>query len=198
MKNRKRVVFIDGKRLYLRPPQESDLPLFVRWFNNPEIRVFLGQTHPMTEWSERKWLERLAEKGNDVVLVIVLKGKMPKQDRPIGTMGLHGIDHKNGLATTGAAIGESDCQGDGYGPEAKMILLEYAFNTLNLRKIYSRVLAFNCNSLKYSEKCGYVLEATLPKHHFRMGRYVDEHILAVYADSWRMLWKKTRHKYLST
>lgn len=150
----------------------------------------------MTESSEEKWLEGLAERKNDIVLVIVLKGRTPAQDRPIGNIGIHGIERENGIATTGAAIGEKDCWGKGYGTEAKMILLEYAFNTLNLRKIYSRVLAINPRSRAYSEKCGYVLEAILPKHHFRQGRYVDELVLAVYADAWRTLWEKTKRRYM--
>lgn len=115
----------------------------------------------------------------------------------LGTIGIHGIERENGVATTGAAIGEKDCWGKGYGAEAKMILLEYAFNTLNLRKIYSRVMSINPRSRAYSEKCGYVLEATLPKHHFRQGRCVDEYILAVYADTWRAFWDKFGRKYLS-
>ena len=190
-----RIVFIDAKHLYLRPPQMSDLPLLVRWFNDPGMTPFLNRRYPMTEASERKWLEQLGERTGDVVLIIVLKGKTPEKDRPIGTIGIHAIERENGVATTGAAIGEKDCWERGYGTEAKMVLLDYAFNTLNLRKIYSRVLATNGRSRAYSEKCGYVLEATLPRHHFRHGDYVDEHILAVYADIWRALWEKTRRKY---
>ncbi|MDP2655742.1 MAG: GNAT family protein [bacterium] len=190
-----RVVFINGKRLYLRPPCRSDVPLFICWFNNPLVWIFLSRIFPMTEIAEEKWLERLAERMNDIVLVIVLKGRTPAQDRPIGTIGIHGIDRESRVATTGTVIGETDCWGEGYGTEAKMILLDYAFNTLNLRKIYSRVLATNPRSSAYSDKCGYVLEATLPKAHFRKGRYVGEYILAVYADTWRVLWSKTRRKY---
>lgn len=192
----KRVVFINGKHLYLRPPSKSDLPNFVRWFNDPEVWIFLNRIYPMTEMAEEKWLERLAERTNDIVLVIVLKGRTPVQDRPIGTIGIHGIERENGVATTGAVIGEKDCWNKGYGTEAKMILLEYAFNTLNLRKIYSRVLAINPRSRAYSEKCGYVIEATLPKAHFRNGCYIDGYILAVYADTWRVLWAKVKRKYL--
>ena len=40
-------------------------------------------------------------------------------------------------------IGESEYWGRGLGTEAKMLLLDYAFNTLNLRRICSQVLAFN-------------------------------------------------------
>ncbi|MDP2655064.1 MAG: GNAT family protein [bacterium] len=192
----KRVVFINGKRLYLRPSCRSDLPHFVRWFNDPEVWIFLNRVYPMTEIAEEKWLERLDERKNDIVLTIVLKGKTPAQDRPIGTIGIHGIECESRTATTGAVIGEKDCWGKGYGTEAKMILLDYAFNTLNLRKIYSRVLAINPRSRAYSEKCGYVLEATLPKAHFRECCYVDEYILAVYADIWRVLWSKTKRQYM--
>ncbi|MDO8623984.1 MAG: GNAT family protein [bacterium] len=191
-----RVVFLEGKHLYLRPPQLSDVPYFVRWFNNPEITRFLNQRYPMSEMEEKKWLENLSNRNGDIILVIVLKGKTPAKDRPIGNIGIHRIERENGVATTGAAIGEKDCWEKGYGTEAKMILLNYAFDTLNLRKIYSKVFAYNGRSRRYSEKCGYVLEATLPKHHFRNGAYVDELILAVYAETWRVLWKKTKKKYV--
>jgi RimJ/RimL family protein N-acetyltransferase len=168
----------------------------VRWLNKPKIRNNISIRYPVTIAGEKKWLEKLPEKQNDVVLLLVLKGRTPKQDRPIGIMGIHGIDRENGTATTGAIIGEEECWGKGYGPEAKMAVLEYAFNTLNLYKVYSRVYDYNNQSMKYSEKCGYKQEATLPKDQFRLGRRVDVHVLAVYADAWRVLWEKTRNKYL--
>lgn len=191
-----RVVFIDGKLLYLRPPCMSDLPLFVRWFNDPEIRGFINRQNPLSDEGEKKFIEQLAEKSDNIVLAIVLKGKTPKEDRPIGTIGIHNVERGNGITTTGAAIGERDCWGKGYGTAAKMIFLEHLFNTLNFRKIYSHVLSTNIRSRVYSEKCGYVLEATLPKHHFRKGSYVDVHILAVYADTWRPIWEKAKRTYL--
>lgn len=152
----------------------------------------------MSHESEKKFLEQHAEMKDNILLIIVLKGRTAKQDRAIGTIGIHGIERESGVAMTGAAIGEKDLWKQGYGTEAKMIFLEYIFNSLNLRKIYSHVLDTNPRSRGYSEKCGYELEATLPKHHFVEGRYVDLHILAVYADVWRALWEKTKRKYLPT
>lgn len=192
----RRIIFIEGNRLYLRPPSKRDVHFFLRWFNDPEVSIFLNSIRPMTETAEEKWVERLDERRNDIVLVIVLKGASPEADRPIGTMGIHSIEHASGVATTGTAIGEKDCWGKGYGEEAKMLLLNYAFNTLNLRKIYSHVLAINPRSRAYSEKCGYALEATLRKHHFRNGTYVDEYILSVYRDAWQRLWNKKKRRFL--
>ncbi|MFZ1075171.1 MAG: GNAT family protein [Minisyncoccia bacterium] len=191
-----RVVFLDGNRLYLRPHCASDVPLLVRWMNDPNIRIFVNRRYPLGAKEEERWIERLAELKNDIVLMIVLKGQTPADDRPIGNIGLHNIELENGIATTGAVIGEKECWGKGYGTEAKMILLNHAFNTLNLRKIYSRVLALNPRSRRYSEKCGYTLIATLPDKHFRDGRFVDELVLEVNADTWRMLWEETKERFL--
>lgn len=190
-------MFIEGKRVYLRPMEKSDLPNLVRWFNDPQVMKFLGRRYPMSAVEEEAWLNTVRDPlKQGVAFMVVVKGKTPEKDRPIGTMGLHNIEIENGIATTGAAFGEKDCWGKGYGEEAKMLLLDWAFGNLRLHKIYSRVMANNPRSRRYSEKCGYVLEATLPSHFFRNGERVDEWILAVYADEWRKLWEKNKHTFI--
>ena len=65
-----------------------------------------------------------------------------------------------------------------------MALLEYAFDILNLRKIISRVKAFNSRSQRYSEKCGYVVECKIKDRFFEAGKYWDEIILSVTREQW--------------
>ena len=158
----------------------------------------MDRRYPVSESREERWIEEQDKKEtqNRVFLVIVLKGDTPEKDHLIGWMSIGLIHPENGTAVTGAQIGEKDCLGKGYGTEAKMLLLHYAFDTLNLRKIYSYVYAFNQRSIRYSEKCGYRLEAKMPKDSFIRGKYVDRLILAVYADQWRKLWAKTKKNYL--
>ena len=101
----KPIVFLDGPGVYLRPPQESDVQSFVRWFNDPEIRIFIKMYLPMFEMEEREWIKGVHKtKKENLVLVIVDK----ENGMPIGTMGLHRISHKNGTVTTGAVIGEKE------------------------------------------------------------------------------------------
>jgi RimJ/RimL family protein N-acetyltransferase len=87
-------------------------------------------------------------------------------------------------------IGEKEYWGKGYGTEAKMLLLHYAFDTLNLRKICSSVISFNERSHKYSLKCGYKEEGRRKAQLFRDGKYWDEIQLAVFRKDWLLLWKK--------
>ncbi|MDE1967131.1 MAG: GNAT family N-acetyltransferase [Patescibacteria group bacterium] len=111
-------VFLRGRKTILRPLSESDLPLCQKWINDPEVRKFIKNIFPMTMGAEREWLESRSKKNDkDIILVIEVKG------RPIGTMGIHGIDWRNRTATTGALIGEKEYWGKGYGTDAKMALI---------------------------------------------------------------------------
>lgn len=183
----KRVVFLSGKIVNLRPAQKSDIPYFTRWINDPRVRQFLLTTMPLTEKQEEAWFESLGKDDKNIILVIETK-----DGKPIGSMGIHRIDWRSGVGTTGALIGETEYWGRGYGTDAKMVLLDYAFNTLGLRKICSDVFAFNKRSLRYSLHCGYKVEGRLRKHIFRNGKFHDKIVLGVFRDEWLPIWKHYR------
>ena len=181
------VVFLRGKRVNLRPPTKADIPYFLRWMNSEEVRQYVTSFLPVMEADEDEWLERVRKnKENDVVLVIVDQ----KTSKPIGVMGIHRINWVSRVATTGAIIGEKTYWGKGYGSEAKMLLLQYAFETLNLRKICSLVFGFNERSVAYSKKCGYRVEGVLKDHHFKNGAYCDEIHMAVFREWWLPIWDR--------
>jgi RimJ/RimL family protein N-acetyltransferase len=169
-----RVVFRRGPRLYLRPFDKSDIPLFVRWVNDQEVTRGLTITRPLSTTEEEQWFEQNVKDDSSVKLLMVLN----EGDRPIGSIGLHQISHLHGTAVMGWSIGETTDWGKGYGPEALRLLLDYAFLDLNLRKITAGVFDFNDKSQKALEKCGFQLEARLCRHRYRQGRYVDELLFA--------------------
>lgn len=187
------IIFLRGKRIYLRPILKEDIPHLLRWINNEEVTQYLAAYLPMLEKDEEQWFEDLAKrKQTDLVFAIVTVDG----DKIIGNMGIHQISWKDRTATTGALIGEKEYWGKGYGTEAKMLLLNYAFNTLNLRKICSSVLAFNKRSYAYQLKCGYTEEGRRRKQRYRNGRYWDEILMAVFKKDWLPLWKEYKRKYL--
>lgn len=182
--NTNTVVFLEGKRLYLRPIEESDMGRCARWINNPGVRGFLGiNQYPSDMVRQREW-HRQRDRGcppKGVTLAIVLKDG----HRHIGNIGLDSIDWLNRHGRTGCLIGEKDCWGQGYGYEAKELLLEYGFNTLNLNRISSRVKASNPRSLAYLKKSGYLEEGRCRQEFFENGQWVDAIILGVLAEDWR-------------
>lgn len=185
------VVFLRGAKTILRPPdKEKDAPLFRRWINDPEVRFFLDRVLPADLKVEENWIDNLSGSQNHIVLVIETN-----EGVPIGTIGLHGISWVNGFATSGAMIGEKDYWGKGYGFDAKMALLYYAFFNLGLRKICSSVFSFNKRSQAYLEKTGYVQEGVKKKQRLRNGRYHDEILLGLFKKDFTPIWRAYKKKH---
>jgi hypothetical protein len=66
----------------------------------------------------------------------------------------------------------------GYGTDAKMALLDYAFNTLGLRRVKWEALVNNRRSIAYSMHSGYIVEGVRKKRSVCGGRYHDRVLLA--------------------
>jgi RimJ/RimL family protein N-acetyltransferase len=192
--NQNRIVFRMGKRIYLRPVLLNDVPYLTRWMNDQEVTHFLTAVYPITPEEEEKWIRGSEDrKSTDIVLAIVLADS----DEIIGIQGLHRISFLDGEATMGYFIGRKDLWGQGYGTEAQMILLEYAFNTLNLHKVSAEVYDFNPRSEACLKKCGYDREGVKREHRYRNGRRVDSIILAVFKSNFLKLWEANKEKYIN-
>ena len=66
---------------------------------------------------------------------------------------------------------------------AGKLIIHYAFNDLNLRKIYSYNLAGNEGTLKMQKKLGFSQEGILKDHFYFGGLYYDIIILSLYNTS---------------
>jgi len=179
------VIFLQGKKVNLRPLNILDAPTITRWINDPEVREFISAILPRTENFEEEWIKKLGSDDKDIVLSIeTIEGFF------IGLMGVHQINWKDKVCSTGAIIGEKEYWGKGYGTDAKMVLLSYIFNTLNLHKVCSQVYAFNKRSLHYSLHCGYKIEGTRRKHIFKKGKYWDMIELGLFKSEWLPIWRQ--------
>jgi RimJ/RimL family protein N-acetyltransferase len=156
--------------------EEGDLPLFLRWFNDPDVRYWLSMSDAseLTLESEREWYEEMRSDPARVVWCIeTLEGG------PIGNLGLHAIDEAQGRATLGVSIGEKEQWGRGYGTEAIRQALRYGFEEMGLRRIDLQVDEDNRRGLRCYEKCGFVREGLLRAHRIRKGRPVNAVVMAI-------------------
>ena len=182
----KRTIFIKGRRLYLRPVFRDDTQLFLRWANDPDLRsLYLNRKTPIDETEGCEWVMGLHKRSDNITLLICLN-----DGRPIGLIALERLDWNNRVATTAMVIGEKELWNKGYGSEAKLLLLHYAFDTLNLRKIYATVYDFNERSKAYNKKCGYKVEGVQKEAIFQDGRYHDRILLAVFRKDWLPIWTR--------
>lgn len=64
------MIYGDGIRL--RAIEREDIPTFVRWFNDPEVRRFLLMFEPMSKAKEERWFEARLDRENDYALVMAI------------------------------------------------------------------------------------------------------------------------------
>lgn len=160
--------------------------------NDPLGRIYLSpEGKPQSASEQRDWWARPI-KGEGIQLFIWHN----QEERYIGGMGAFDISFRHGTATTGTFIWSPKYRGQGIATKAKLVLLEYLFNTYNLRLIRSEVISYNNRSANYSKKCGYVEVARVPGE-FRFGElFADRIILVATRDTWLPYFTVFQEQYL--
>jgi RimJ/RimL family protein N-acetyltransferase len=170
---------ICGEKVRLRPVEREDLPRFVAWFSDPEVRRHLQAYLPFSMAQEERWFEALQERiaaGDELLFAIETEGGVH-----IGNLGLTGINWKDRHAELGIVIGEKSHWGQGYGSDAIRALLRLAFEEMNLHRVFLRVDADNERGIRCYERVGFRREGTLRDATFRKGAYVDQHLMSILA-----------------
>ncbi len=171
-----------AERVYLRPSERSDLPLFVRWLGDAETTRHLSIHSPISQAMEDKWFEQAVEQqGRDRYHFVIC---LLEDGRPIGAADLRNIDQENGHADFGIVIGEKDELNRGYGTEALAALCDFGFGQLRLERIALDVYAGNARAQRSYEKAGFVLEGTLRHAHFADGRFIDVLRMSLLRPEW--------------
>jgi RimJ/RimL family protein N-acetyltransferase len=177
------VPILRAERVYLRPAERSDLPLFVRWLNDAETKRHLALRSPLSNAMEERWFEQaVAAQGEDryhFVICLIADG------RPIGAADLREINMEDGHAAFGIVIGEKDEWNQGYGTEALLAVCDFGFGQLRLERIELDVYADNARAQRSYEKAGFVLEGTLRHGHFSDGRFTDVLRMSLLRDEWK-------------
>jgi diamine N-acetyltransferase len=168
---------IYGERIRFRGVERGDLPTFVKWINDPEVRQGILIHNPISQADEENWFERMIKRPQDEhVFGIEVKesGEGGAETwRLIGTFAFDSIVWRNRSAEFGIMIGEKAYWNHGYGTEAVRLICQHGFNTLNLNRIYLHVFDNNPRAIRAYEKAGFVQEGRERQAEFKDGKYID-------------------------
>ena len=163
---------IAGERVHLREIEEEDLEIIVRWRNDPEIVKWLFSYLPLCMAKQRRWYQSYVEDNTRQIFVIEVEKK------PVGTIGLSCIDYRNQNGELGILI-DKEWQEKGIGKESLSLLIEFAWNEMNLRKIKVKVFKENEAAINLYKSCGFTEEGILKKEIYKNGEFKDVMIMAV-------------------
>ncbi|MEL6751122.1 MAG: GNAT family protein [Pseudomonadota bacterium] len=171
-----------GPLCTLRPLQRSDMEVSLSWRRDVSTRSQVdGYPFPITEEMESGWFDAALSdpKSRSARFAIELT---ESAETAVGFIHLTDIDSIVGAATFGMVLGDPKVRGRGIGSEAMGLLIDYAFGTLNLRRISLVVKDDNAAARALYAKMGFAEEGRLKQAAYADGKYIDLIAMALLRD----------------
>lgn len=140
-----------GKKVYLSPISVEDAEQYCQWLNDFDIAKNLMIFNQQLSLEREKALLQNMLNSEAQIFGIITQGG----DKLIGNCSIFRINERNRKAEVGIFIGDKNYLNKGYGTEALSLLLDYAFNILNLNNIMLEVFGFNKRAIRSYEKAGF-------------------------------------------
>jgi RimJ/RimL family protein N-acetyltransferase len=155
---------------------------YISWLNDPEVNRFLEVRHAHQTYETVLPYVRSFYSNTEKYMWGLYPNGMNK---PIGTATLYKINHHLGWGEIGLVIGEKDYWGKGVSSETIELMLQFAFETLGLRRITGGSYASNRGMNFTFKMLGFTREGTLRQAYLeRSGNYVDAYRWAILVDEW--------------
>ena len=127
---------LNGEKVRLRALEAEDLAHCLKWLNDWNVvRTLSAVWYPISREAERAWLERRVLDDDPTRKSFVIESHSGQY---LGNCDLELIDHRDRKARVGIVIGLPEYWDKGFGREALKLLAQYAFDFLNLRKLYRK------------------------------------------------------------
>lgn len=156
----------------------------VRWAGDSEYLRLLD-ADPTNLLSVKKFTEFIQkDQEKDPPPYYFFAMRTLADDRLVGCVGLDGDAFPNGDVFVGIGIGDREFWGKGYGTDAMNIILRFAFQELNLRRVSLDTFEYNPRAIRSYEKAGFVHEGRARKFLLREGRRWDLLFMGILREEW--------------
>jgi RimJ/RimL family protein N-acetyltransferase len=171
-----------GSRLWLTALNRSDAPIIARWeYDNEFLRLLdSSPAHPRSEDEILRWMEGEQKSRNNFLFGI----RLVDSDELIGWVELDGVQWTHQTSYVGIGIGNRAYWGKGYGSEAMRLVLQFAFNELNLHRVHLTVFSYNPRAIRMYENLGFQREGVYREYLHRDGQRYDMLLYGLLRREW--------------
>jgi RimJ/RimL family protein N-acetyltransferase len=180
-----------GRLVRLAAPRPEDAEAFARWSEDPVYQRNLD-TDYARPFTVQQMAGRHGSSGGDNTSVLFHLRTLT-DDRLIGFMAIFSIEWNNGTCTIATGIGNPDYRGKGYGSDALRLILNYAFNELNLYRVGLDVIGNNTAAIRAYQRAGFREEGRLRGAVNRDGGRTDRILMGILVNEWRNLTTGDEH-----
>lgn len=169
------------KQITIRPLTADDLTGdYLNWMNDPEVCRFTSHGRFPQSKQEIEAFARSLDSRDNIVWAIITKS----QNIHIGNVALQQIDLINRSAEIAIVIGNKSHWGKGIATEAYKLVINHAFNTLGLLRVWTGMAKTNNGMRTVARKLGMQQEGTFKNAVFLEGRYVNVVNYAILKEEW--------------
>lgn len=164
-----------GDKVVVRNITRADIPLLVKWKNDPELADLVrgGPINTNFEIESRRFSRGLDDHDSLRLIIETFTGK------PIGFISLGDIDRENRKAEVGMLIGEKDYWDKGFGTDGLRVLLKHLFFELDFNRVGLEVFEYNHRAKRAYEKIGFKVEGVIRQGLLRQNEYYDIYIMGI-------------------
>ena len=172
---------MQGSLVRLRPLELEDIQYSSTWLAREDIGEIMGY-FPMSLHNQVEWFKQATMDRSKFLFAIC-----DHEDRYIGNVALGNINYIDRNADLSVFIADLNRRRGGMGSEAVKILLNFAFNRLNLHKIKVRTSAEYVGAVEFWTKIGFVEEGVLRSEKFQYGKFTNKHLFGMLREEFRNL-----------
>ena len=173
---------IKGKIVDIRILQKSDSEIIRNWKNSDHNYKYFANRNFISDLKQEKWISSKLNDDSSFYFIIIDKASK----KLIGMTLLEDVDQRNRNACWGIYISDLNFRKRVYALEETMLILNYAFDYLNLNKVYGNTLSNNSKGRGFHSLVGFNEEATFKNHIFIDGKYIDLIWISLFIENWSL------------
>jgi RimJ/RimL family protein N-acetyltransferase len=160
-----------GKLVGLRAVEPSDLPQLLSWRNNSEYRNYFREYRELSLACQQRWYETVVLKDPNTIMFSIVESM---SSRLLGACGLCYINWINRNADFSIYIGADNLYIDKkFAPDAALVMKTYAFEELNLHRLWAEVYDFDERKINFFKKLGFIEEGRHKESYWNKGKWHD-------------------------
>ena len=174
---------IIGNNTFLRGLVLDDVEALFNYWNNKDFMNYSGRINPYSKeelinWIQSTWKEREQKKAFTFAIIEVNKKVI------IGTIRLKIVNIISRRADISIGIFNPIFRDKGLGTESLKLLIDFAFNTMNLLSLELKVFTNNKRAISCYEKLGFKKVGVRRKADFVDGEYLDDLVMDLLIEEW--------------
>lgn len=178
---REQLPVLSGVKLTLRELVVTDAPSLLALLTSEEVSRFISPPPTAVEGFERfiSWTHRERAAGRYLCFAVVPQGGTTA----VGLFQIRQLEHGFATAEWGFAVGSAHW-GSGIFAEGARMVVDFAVETIGIRRLEARAAVANGRGNGALRKIGAVQEGVLRRSFVKDGRHLDQVLWSILAEEW--------------